>query len=86
MEQTVAELTASRAALAASEARYCLAVESASDYAIFTTDLSGRITGWNSGAQNLMGWSEGRLSQQAPAPTVPALYFMQPGPTAMGCA
>ena len=58
MKQAVAELTASRAVLAVSEARYRLAVESASDYAIFTTDLTGRITGWNTGAQNLMGWTE----------------------------
>ncbi|MGH1588993.1 PAS domain S-box protein [Methylobacterium phyllosphaerae] len=59
LEQVKAELTASRAVLAASEARYRLAVESASDYAIFTTDLTGRITAWNTGAQNLMGWTEG---------------------------
>ena len=58
LEQTNAELIASRGALAASEARYRLAVESATDYAIFTTDLAGRITGWNAGAENLMGWSE----------------------------
>jgi PAS domain S-box-containing protein len=41
-----------------SEARYRLAVESAKDYAIFTLDLAGRITGWNTGAENLLGWSE----------------------------
>ncbi|KOX59201.1 histidine kinase [Streptomyces purpurogeneiscleroticus] len=58
LEQANAELAASHAVLAASEARYRLAVESASDYAIFTTDLTGRITAWNTGAQNLMGWTE----------------------------
>ncbi|GJE09472.1 sensor histidine kinase [Methylobacterium longum] len=58
LEQANAELTASHAVLAASEARYRLAVESASDYAIFTTDLTGRITAWHTGAQNLMGWTE----------------------------
>ncbi|WP_407523562.1 HWE histidine kinase domain-containing protein [Methylobacterium oryzisoli] len=58
LEQANVELIASRGALAASEARYRLAVESAKDYAIFTTDLAGRITGWNAGAQHLMGWSE----------------------------
>lgn len=58
LEQANAELTASHAVLAASEARYRLAVESASDYAIFTTDLTGRITTWNAGAQNLMGWTQ----------------------------
>ena len=58
LQHANAELTASRAVLAASEARYRLAVESASDYATFTTDLTGRITAWNTGAQNLMGWTE----------------------------
>ncbi|WP_407523851.1 sensor histidine kinase [Methylobacterium oryzisoli] len=58
LEQVNVELLASRGALAASEARYRLAVESARDYAIFTTDLAGRITGWNAGAEHLMGWSE----------------------------
>jgi PAS domain S-box-containing protein len=58
LERTNAELIASRSLIMESEARYRLAVESAKDYAIFTIDLSGRITGWNSGAQNLMGWTE----------------------------
>lgn len=31
-------------------------VDSATDYAIVTTDLSGQITSWNSGAQNVLGW------------------------------
>ena len=58
LERTNADLSARCAALASSEARYRCAVESASDYAIFTIDLAGRITGWNTGAENLMGWSE----------------------------
>lgn len=58
LEGTVAHLTARLAALGHSEARYRLAVESARDYAIFTLDLSGRITGWNTGAENLLGWDE----------------------------
>ena len=33
-------------------------LESASDYAIITTDLNGRITSWNVGARNLLGWEE----------------------------
>jgi PAS domain S-box-containing protein len=40
------------------EAHYRDIVESASDFAIFTTDLAGRITSWNSGAERLLGWSE----------------------------
>lgn len=58
LEQALADMTARCINLAANEARYRLAVESATDYAIFTIDLSGRITGWNSGAQNLLGWSD----------------------------
>jgi PAS domain S-box-containing protein len=59
LERALADLTARSALLAASEARYRLAVESAKDYAIFTIDLAGRITGWNAGAENLLGWGEG---------------------------
>lgn len=58
LERALADLTARSALLAASEARYRLAVESAKDYAIFTTDLAGRIAGWNTGAENLLGWEE----------------------------
>ncbi|WP_292504072.1 PAS domain S-box protein, partial [Methylobacterium sp.] len=56
LERALADLTARTSLLAASEARYRLAVESAKDYAIFTLDLAGRITGWNTGAENLLGW------------------------------
>lgn len=58
LERALADLTVHSAVLAASEARYRLAVESAKDYAIFTIDLAGRITGWNTGAENLLGWEE----------------------------
>lgn len=58
LERSLVTLTAQSTLLAANEARYRLAVESAKDYAIFTIDLAGRITGWNTGAENLLGWSE----------------------------
>lgn len=35
-----------------------LLVENASDYAIFSLDLDGRITTWNRGAERLLGWSK----------------------------
>ena len=36
--------------------RYRMIVESAVDYAIFTCGLDGRITGWNSGTQAILGY------------------------------
>lgn len=33
-------------------------VESAEEYAIFSTDLERRVTSWNVGAERMMGWSE----------------------------
>ena len=40
------------------EARLGAILESAADYAIFTTDPAGRITSWNAGAHRLLGWDE----------------------------
>ncbi len=51
-------LRASQAALRRSEARLRLVLDSAVDYAIITTDADGCITGWNRGAENLLGWAE----------------------------
>ncbi|MDG3008329.1 PAS domain-containing hybrid sensor histidine kinase/response regulator [Paludisphaera mucosa] len=36
-------------------------VESATEFAIFTTDLEGRVDGWNSGAVRLLGYDEGEI-------------------------
>ncbi len=52
------EIEAGRAALRDSEARYRLVIESATDYAIFTMDLDRRVTGWNVGAERVLGWTE----------------------------
>ena len=46
------------AALQASEGRLRLVLESAIDFAIVTIDLDGHLTGWNSGARNILGWNE----------------------------
>lgn len=43
--------------LRASEARYRQIVEGAEDFAIVTLDGAGIITGWNSGAEHLVGYS-----------------------------
>ncbi|WP_406854411.1 ATP-binding protein [Alsobacter sp. KACC 23698] len=53
LEVTVAERTTE---LRASEGRLRLLVESATDSAIITMDLTGQITHWNVGARNLLGW------------------------------
>jgi len=39
-------------------ARFRAILESAADYAILTTDPDGRVTSWNKGAENLLGWAE----------------------------
>lgn len=45
-------------ALRLSESRFRLMVESAKEYAIFTLDLQGTISSWNSGAERLLGYTE----------------------------
>lgn len=73
-----AEAARLRDLLAASEARHALILESATDYAIITTDLAGRITGWNVGARNVLGW------QDADALGQPAHLFFTPEDRAAG--
>ncbi len=46
------------AVLRESEARYRQIVEGAEDFAIVTLDERGTITGWNTGAERLIGFSE----------------------------
>lgn len=48
-------------ALRDSESRFRLMVESAREYAIFTTDLDGVITSWNSGAERLLGYQDAEI-------------------------
>ena len=45
-------------ALQKSEETLRLMIESAHEYAIFTTDLEMRVTTWNSGAERLLGFAE----------------------------
>ncbi len=53
-----AALSESRAALRAHEERLHLILDSATDYAIFTTDLSRRVVSWYAGAARVLGWTE----------------------------
>ena len=53
-----AELAAAKAVLREREQHLRLIFESATDYAIFTMDLHGRVTSWNAGARRLLGWAE----------------------------
>lgn len=41
-----------------------LVVDSADDFAIFTTDLKGLITSWSPGAERLLGWTEAEVLGQ----------------------
>ncbi|WP_210529506.1 PAS domain S-box protein [Rubellimicrobium arenae] len=52
-----AERLRSEAALRESEERFRAIVETATDYAIFTTDAEGRIAIWPKGTQEVFGWS-----------------------------
>jgi two-component system CheB/CheR fusion protein len=54
----ISERRKSEAALAASEERYRLLVESAQEYAIFMLDPTGHITSWNTGAERIFGYRE----------------------------
>ena len=51
--------------LRSSQARYRLVVESASDFAIITTDLQGLVTGWNTGALAILGWTSDDMMGQS---------------------
>jgi PAS domain S-box-containing protein len=57
-----AEADEAHASLQASETRYRAIVESATDYAIITTDMDGLITSWNRGACTILGWEEAEVT------------------------
>jgi PAS domain-containing protein len=48
-------------ALQQSEERFERLVEAAKDYAIFMTDVDGRVTTWNEGAHRLFGYGEAEI-------------------------
>ena len=52
------------AARRASEERLRWLIESATDYAIFSTDPQRRVNYWNTGAERVFGWSESEMLGQ----------------------
>jgi PAS domain S-box-containing protein len=60
----VTEAYATAQQLRISEDRNRQVLDSAIDYAIIASDLDGRITRWNAGAQNVLGWSEAEMLGQ----------------------
>jgi PAS domain S-box-containing protein len=50
--------------LHASETRFRLMIESLKGYAIFSLDLEGRISSWNSGAEEVYGYAEAEIVGQ----------------------
>src|SRR5579883_1079497 len=60
----ITERRMAQEALAESERRFRLLVESATDYAIFMLDTMGVITTWNVGAERIKGYSEEEIIGQ----------------------
>ena len=50
--------------LEAAEQRQRAILDGAADFAIITLDLDGRISGWNSGARDILGWEEAEVLAQ----------------------
>jgi PAS domain S-box-containing protein len=67
----VGEATARRA-VRRSETRYRAVFESATDFALIATDRNGNVTDWNSGAEQIFGWTAGEMHGQ------PAERFFTP--------
>jgi two-component system CheB/CheR fusion protein len=61
----IPERKAAEEALRESEETFRLMIESAHEYAIFTTDLDMRVTAWNSGAERLLGYREKEILGQS---------------------
>lgn len=58
VQERTADLSEANRKLRASEERYRLILENALEYAIFTLDTEGRVAGWNSGAERVVGYAD----------------------------
>lgn len=58
VQERTADLVNAVRELCIGEERYRLILENALEYAIFTVDLEGRVTTWNSGARRVLGFEE----------------------------
>ena len=61
----VTERHVSAEALQRSEAFYRQVIDAATDYAIVSLSIDGRITLWNKGAESLLGWSAAEMLGQS---------------------
>ncbi|MFC3124182.1 PAS domain-containing protein [Pseudoroseomonas globiformis] len=64
LRRTVAERDKALAAQRGDATRHRQIVDSPTDFAIVATDLQGRVTRWNSGAENILGWTEDEMLGQ----------------------
>jgi PAS domain S-box-containing protein len=55
------ELRKSTAESRAAREHHRQVLDSAIDYAIISMDLAGRVTGWNKGAEKVLGWTEAEM-------------------------
>jgi PAS domain S-box-containing protein len=61
------ERRAAEAALRASEERFRLFVQNVREYALFQTDLEGRVSTWHPGAERMFGYSSAEITGQSAA-------------------
>jgi PAS domain S-box-containing protein len=64
VKDLVQKLEQAEKALAESEERQRLLLNSIKDYAIFTLDINGFITSWNSGAKSIKGYTSDEVLNQ----------------------
>jgi PAS domain S-box-containing protein len=74
VREHLAQQEETQRAIQEAERRFRLLVENVKDYAIFMIDTEGRVTSWNSGAEQMLGYTAAEMIGQ-PA----ARFFEDPG-------